>query len=434
VRDLVLGAVLLWFVFNGLRHPWIGALGWTWVSIMNPHAYSWRLADMPVAAAMAGSTLLGVLLTSDKRHFLVTRETVMLMLFMAWMCITLPFSFHFDDSLSLWNRVMKIDLMILVALVVLHSRNHIMALAWVLAGSLGFYGVKGGLFTLATGGSYRVWGPEGSYIFGNNELALALVMIIPLIRFLHLNSTGKWVRRGLLASMLLCAAAALGTQSRGALLAMAAMATVMWWRGSQKLQLGLLFILLGAALIAFMPDTWSDRMSTIKTYDQDDSAMQRFNAWHMAFNIAKDNLFGGGFMVAKPDVCAIYSPDPLDCRAAHSIYFMVLGEHGFIGLFLFLLMWLFVWFSAGRLRVQGARLPETKWLTPLGAMAQVSLAGYAVGGAFLSLSYYDLPYNILILVVLGCNWMDRKLWLAEAAERPAVPAGPMLRKLKALLQ
>ena len=49
-------------------------------------------------------------------------------------------------------------------------------------------------------------------------------------------------------------------------------------------------------------------------------------------------------------------------------------------------------------------------------MCQVSLAGYAVGGAFLSLSYYDLPYNILILVVLGCRWMDRQEWVREAAE------------------
>jgi hypothetical protein len=48
-------------------------------------------------------------------------------------------------------------------------------------------------------------------------------------------------------------------------------------------------------------------------------------------------------------------------------------------------------------------------------MCQVSLAGYAVGGAFLSLAYYDLPYNELILVVLGCRWMDSKAWLTESA-------------------
>ena len=416
MRDVVLALALAWLLFKALRQPWIGIMGWTWISIMNPHALSWKLHDAPVAMAMALATFVGVLVTKDRREFFITRETAALIAFMAWMCITLPFSFEMDMSLSLWSRVMKIDLMILVALVVLHSRQHIMALTWVLIGSLGFYGVKGGLFTLATGGSYRVWGPEGSYIEGNNEVALALVVVIPLMRFLQLTATNKWVKRALLVSMLLCAAAALGSQSRGALVAIVAMTAVLWWRGPNKIQGAVVVLMLGVTLIAFMPDTWSERMSTIQTYDQDTSATGRINAWWMAFNLAKSNFFGGGFMVSTASAFAAYAPNPLAVHAAHSIYFMVLGEHGFIGLFLFLLMWCLVWGSAGRMRKQGRVQPQTQWISDLGSMCQVSLAGYAVGGAFLSLAYYDLPYNILILVVLGCRWMDSKAWLREPAE------------------
>jgi putative inorganic carbon (hco3(-)) transporter len=424
MRDVILGPIILGLAAYGLVHPWIGIMGWTWISIMNPHSYSWRLSSMPVAAAIAGATLLGLLLTRDRRQFFVTRETGVLMVFMAWMCIGLPFSYDFDSSYYLWNRVMKIDLMVLVAMVVLYSRRHIITLTWVLVGSIGFYGVKGGLFTIATGGSYRVWGPTGSYIEGNNEIALALVMIIPLMRFLQLHVTSVWIKRGLLASMLLCAAAALGSQSRGALLAIVAMATVLWWRSDKKATGLVALLAVAVALLAFMPETWWSRMDTIQTYEQDDSAMQRINAWRMAWNIASDNILGGGFMVSKPHICAVYSPIPTDCRAAHSIYFMVLGEHGFVGLFLFLLLWIFVWRSAGRLRLQGQKLPQTQWLAQLGAMCQVSLAGYAVGGAFLSLSYYDLPYNILILVVLGCRWMDGKEWATEERDRAAKQADP----------
>ncbi|MFH7044211.1 putative O-glycosylation ligase, exosortase A system-associated [Paucibacter sp. JuS9] len=420
---LTVVAAIAAFALYGLKHPWIGVLGWTWVSLMNPHALTWRLSGAPVAAVMAVSTLIGLLATRDRRDFSFSREMVFLALFMAWMCITLPFSVVFDPSYALWNRVMKIDLMILVALFVLYSRQHIMMLAWVVAGSVGIYGVKGGLFTIATGGSYRVWGPDGTYIYGNNEVALALVMTIPLMRFLQMTTDKAWVKRALMASMLLCAAAAVGSQSRGALLAISAMATVMWWRGPNRLRSGLLMLLLGVLLVIFMPDTWSDRMSTIKTYDQDDSANQRLNAWSMAWNIAKDRLFGAGFMVSVPEVCLQYSPIPTDCRAAHSIYFMVLGEHGFIGLALFLTFWFLVWRSAGRLRLDAAKRPETQWLAPLGAMAQVSLAGYAVGGAFLSLSYYDLPYNVMVLVVLGRRWMAREAWTQEAAVEKAEQPG-----------
>ncbi len=431
MRDLVLGPVILALAAYALIHPWFGILGWTWVSIMNPHAYSWSLSSLPVAAAVAGATLLGVLVTRDRREFFATRETAVLMVFMLWMCITLPFSFFLDESLPLWNRVMKIDLMVLVAMVVLYSKKHIIWLAWVLVGSLGFYGVKGGLFTLATGGSHRVWGPSGSYIEGNNEIALALVMVIPLMRFLQLITPSVWIKRGLLVSMVLCGTAAMGSYSRGALVAIAAMLMVLWWRSDKKLAGAVLMGLLAVLLLSFMPEQWWSRMETIGAYDQDTSATGRINAWWMAWNLAKDNLFGGGFMVSKATLFALYAPNPLAVHAAHSIYFMVLGEHGFIGLFLFLLLWSFVWRSAGRLRIQGKKLPETLWLSHLGAMSQVSLAGYAVGGAFLSLSYYDLPYNILILVVLGCRWMDRQEWLRETGSQPVgtSEASPKTAKL-----
>lgn len=413
MRDFVLGPIILGLAAYGLLHPWLGILGWTWVSIMNPHSYSWNLNRMPVAAAIALSILIGLFVTKDRRNFFLTRETIALMAFMVWICITLPFSYHLAESYALWNRAMKIDLMVLVAMVVLFSKMHITALVWVLVSSIGFYGIKGGLFTLAGEGAGRVWGPPGGFIEGNNELGLAMVMTIPLMYFLYVTSEAVWVKRGLAAVMVLSAVAALGTQSRGALLAIAAMGTVLWWRSSKK-AVGLVVLgILSISLLSFMPDTWWTRMATIGTYEQDGSAMGRINAWWMAWNIAKDNFFGAGFAVAYADVCGRYSPLIGECRAAHSIYFMVLGEHGFVGLFLFLLMWIFAWGSAGRLRVQGRKLPETIWLSHLGAMCQVSLAGYAVGGAFLSLSYYDLPYNILILVVLGCRWMDGKEWITE---------------------
>jgi probable O-glycosylation ligase (exosortase A-associated) len=422
MRDFALGPILLTIIVYGIAHPWIGILGWTWLSIMNPHAYSWRLSSMPVAAAMAISVMIGVLFTRDRREFFVTRETAVLMIFMAWMCITLPFSFNFEHSFPLWDRVMKIDLMILFALVVLHSKKHIILLAWVLAMSIGFYGAKGGLFTLATGGSYRVWGPANSYIEGNNEIALALVMTIPLLRFLHITATNLWVKRGLLAMMILCAVAAIGSQSRGAFLAIAAMSSVLWIRSDRKATVAFLLIIGATLLLSFMPDQWWERMGTINNYDQDSSANGRINSWWMAWNLAQDRFFGGGFAVAKPELFAMYAPSPTPVLAAHSIYFMVLGEHGFVGLFLFMLLWFLVWRSAGQLRNEGKKLPQTLWLSHLGAMCQVSLAGYAVGGAFLSLAYYDLPYNILVLVVLGRRWLKGQEWVKEEADLAAQQA------------
>ena len=123
------------------------------------------------------------------------------------------------------------------------------------------------------------------------------------------------------------------------------------------------------------------------------------------------------------DIFAIYAPNPQAIHAAHSIYFQVLGEHGFIGLFLFIGMWLSVWRTGSWLIRNGGKVPDTLWCKNLGAMCQVSLVGYAVGGAFLSLAYFDLPYNILVVAVLTRRWVEEKAWLNE---RPSTKPAPKL--------
>jgi probable O-glycosylation ligase (exosortase A-associated) len=104
---------------------------------------------------------------------------------------------------------------------------------------------------------------------------------------------------------------------------------------------------------------------------------------------------------------------PGDVHAAHSIYFQVLGEHGYIGLILFLLIWFFAFRTAAKIRADAPKRPETPWLGQLAGMCQVSLVGYAVGGAFLSLAYFDLPYNILVVLVVSLRWLQEKRWEIE---------------------
>jgi len=162
-----------------------------------------------------------------------------------------------------------------------------------------------------------------------------------------------------------------------------------------------------AAAIGFMPDKWRDRMQTIETYRNDSSAMARINAWETAFHVARDRPFGAGFELASPRVFARYAPDPSVPRAAHSIYFQMLGEHGFPGLALFLLLWLLVWLDASWIIRRARSRNELRWASDLARMIQVSLVGYFVGGAFLSLAYYDVPYNLLVAVVLTRLLLER---------------------------
>ncbi len=413
MRDLVMGLVLLYFAMRSLGMPWIGIMLWTVLSVMNPHQVVYQLRTMPVAALAAGVTLVGLLFSREPKKLPWTRETVMLLAFMVWVTITLLASGDIDGGYEGWNKVMKIDFMIIVALVALRTRQHILVLAWVLVVSIGYWGFKGGIFTITTGGNYRVWGPPTSFIEGNNELALALVMTIPLMRFVQMQATDKWLRHGLTLTMLLCAASAIGTHSRGALLAIAAMGFVLWWRSDKKVTTGVMIVLVGAAVWLFMPEHWFTRMETIQTYEEDESAMGRIRTWITAYNVANDRFFGAGFAMYNAEIFARYAPNPTEIRAAHSIYFQVLGEHGWVGLLIFVMIFTFVWLTAGKLRKLGRQRPETKWVSDLGAMCQVSLVGYAVGGTFLSLAYFDLPYNILVLVVLSRAWLLAKAWQTD---------------------
>lgn len=419
MRDLLVISIVIPAAVMALKRPWIGVMLWTWLSIMNPHRYTYGFAyAAPLAAITVAVTFIGLLITKERESPFKNPVVTIFALFMVWITISWLLGLDPVSDFEQWIKIMKIDVMILVALVLLRSKKHILALFWVVTGSMALLGAKGGFFTLLTGGTYRVWGPPGSFIEDNNEFALALVMTIPLLRFLQLQLTNKWVRLGMTAVMLLCAISVLGSQSRGAFLAIAAMTALLWMRGNNKLSVGFLLLLAVPLMLAFMPEEWSMRMSTISDYESDRSALGRISAWWTAWGVATHYPFGAGFDVARPELVAMFSPYPDFVHAAHSIYFQILGNHGFVGLLLFLAIWGVTWNSAGWLRREGQKSSHSRWCADLGTMCQVSLIGYLVGGAFLSLSYFDLPYNIMILVVLARRWMENRAWENESAGTP----------------
>jgi probable O-glycosylation ligase (exosortase A-associated) len=415
MRDIAVVAIVVICALIALRRPWVGVMLWTWLSIMNPHRFTYGFAyDAPLAALAAVSTMVGFLVTKEKSSPFKGSPVAWLAVFMAWMTLSWLAGMDVEDDYPQWTKVMKIDLMIIVGMALLHSKLHIMTLAWVCAGSVALLGIKGGIFTVATGGGYRVWGPPGSFIADNNEFALSIVMTIPLLRFAQLQMRQGWPRHAMTLGMLLCAASALGSQSRGALLAISAMMLMLWWRGRSRVLGGIFMAVAAVALVAFMPESWSERMSTIQEYGEDRSALGRISAWWTAWGIAKSHLAGVGFNPARPELFMLYSPYPDYVHAAHSIYFQVMGNHGFIGLFIFLGLFgsSYVW--AAKLRKECGVDPRARWCGELGAMVQVSLVGYAVGGAFLSLAYFDLPYNIMMMVVLARVWVRERGWEREA--------------------
>lgn len=430
MRDwLMLGIFLgvLPFVF---RHTWIGVLLWTWISIMNPHKLAFGFAhDAPFAAIAAGATLVSLFVTRDKLSMPWDPPVKVLFAFVVWMCLTTALAFYPLLSWDQLNKVLKIQLMTAIAFAALRERKHIELFIWVNVLSLGYYGFKGGIFTIRTGGGGRVWGP-GGFIEGNNELAVALIMAIPLMNYLRMVATRPWIRLGMLVLMLLTTVSVLGSNSRGALLAVSAMGLFMWIRSERKVAAGILIGAIAIGLVTFMPSSWELRMSTIGADELDNSAMGRIDAWKMTINLAGRHFFGGGFEIYGPAIYAMFAPDSTHLQGAHSIYFSVLGEHGYVGLFLFLTIWALAFRTAGQIRRDAKKRGETLWLHHLAGMCQVSLIGYLVGGAFLALAYFDLPYNVLVVLVVSLRWLQETRWKNEpiGAFGSAAPASQIRAK------
>jgi probable O-glycosylation ligase (exosortase A-associated) len=417
MRDIFVTAVILGLLPLVFKRPWLGILLWSWLGYMSPHRLTWGFAyNLPFSMMVGLVTIVAFMASKEKKAMTWTRETIVLLIFIGWMLFTTFFAFYPDLAWFQWDKVWKIQLMVMLTALIITDRHKLNWLMWVIVLSFGFYGVKGGIFTIINGGAYRVQGPTDTFIAGNNELALALVMTIPLIRYLHLQEARKWAKIGLASAMVLTGVAAIGSQSRGGLVAMVAMGAFLWIKSRNKIVTGFYMAIAVAIIASVMPQEWYDRMNTINTYQEDQSTQGRFNAWHTAFNVAKDRVTGGGFEMFRPPTFRQYAPEPYNVHDVHSIYFEVMGEHGFFGFALFMVLGLLAWIRAQQIIKRCKNNVDNKWAADLAAMIQVSLVGYAAGGLFLGMAYFDLPYHLMIILLLAAKFTG----VLEQQEKPIV--------------
>jgi len=433
VRDVLLTLVVFGAIPFILRRPHLGILMYVWLSVMNPHRLTWSFAhDFNFAAIVAVTTLVGAVF-ARKRPLPINSLSLVLLAFVGWTSVTTVFALYPSDSFELWVTMMKTQLMVLLIPLLFQTREQVRQLIWVIVLSVGYYGTKGGVFTLLTGGQYKVYGPEASYIEDNNALAVAIIMVIPLMRYLFMTNPNKYLRWALFGMMTSCGLAVLGSYSRGALLAVGAMVTFLWLKGRHKMLFLMFAVVAFPVALFYMPEQWYQRMDTIAEYQQDTSANMRLNAWGTMFNIAKDRpLFGAGYEVALKPIFDRYSPDPsFPPQVAHSIYFEALGSHGFVGFAIYVLLLITHWKHAGRL-VRGAKgRADLAWLYHYGLMMQVSIVGFAVGGAFLSLVNFDVPYYLIGTTLVVGRLLEQQL---RAEREGAAARGPNGRRLVSTLR
>ena len=391
MRDIIITVVVFGTLPYIMRKPFFGVLVWTCLGLMNPHRLAWGFATtLPFALIVFFTTILSYAMSKEPKKIPMSREIVLLTIFTLWMFTTTAFSWYPALAWPQWDKVWRIQIGILLTLMLTINRERLHLLMWTICVSLGFWGFKGGIWFLLSGGANRVYGPDGSFISGNNELGLALVMTIPLIWYLILNTKVGWARTGLYGALFFSLVATIGTHSRGALVGLVFMG-VMFIIKSRRKFIPILGAIGFAALLPYIaPAEWFSRMHSIETYQEDESAMERIRTWKVAAEIAKSDILGGGFEVLRPT----------NGTDAHSIYFEVLSEQGYIGIAMFLTLGLLTFMKAQRIKNLTRRIPDASWARDLATMIQTSLVGYATCGAFLGLGYFDLAYILIVIVVV----------------------------------
>jgi probable O-glycosylation ligase (exosortase A-associated) len=191
-------------------------------------------------------------------------------------------------------------------------------------------------------------------------------------------------------------------------------------KSRQRVLLGLLAVALVAVSTAFVPQAWLNRMKTIETYEQDGSALQRLEVWDFAIKVARDRpIVGGGFRVSYDDnIYLRYIPDARSGHGKnfHSVYFEILGELGFVGLFLYMAVMIAAWRSGSRVISLTRDRPGLGWANDLARMVQVCLVGFATAGAFQNLAFFDLYFHLIAILFSTQLIVNRALQESSMAQ------------------
>ncbi|PCI50443.1 MAG: putative O-glycosylation ligase, exosortase A system-associated [Alphaproteobacteria bacterium] len=404
MRDIFIFSAIICIVLTTLRKPQIGILGWLWLSIMNPHkeSFGW-IYTLPVLDIIAGATLISALINfKQAKKALFHPVAVILVIFYLWTCLSTFFSISHDLAFPKWVNYSKTMLFVILMLLFLNSRHWIISAIWVFVFSVGLTGVKGGLFTILTGGGARIWGAPGTAWGDNNGVSLAMLMVIPLIFALQYLLDRKSHRFAVYASTFLSFICILGTQSRGGLVGILGTTLAFFIRTKHKFIIGIFVAVSGIAVLAFMPQSWTSRMETIQTYEQDSSASTRILQWKYAVQLASESpILGNGFYARYYQPYYQKYMVGIDTnRAVHSVYFQVLEEQGYVGIFIYLLLMITAVISANKVSKTSARREDLIWASKFLFYAQFSIIGFAFNGLTINVAYLDLYYYILAFIVL----------------------------------
>ncbi|MEH3047171.1 putative O-glycosylation ligase, exosortase A system-associated [Sphingomonas adhaesiva] len=441
MRDLAFIAFLLALWGFGLRRPFVFICSYVYIDIVSPQRLTYYLLNsVPISLIAVLLAIGGWMIADDKRDSRFTARQGLILLLLLYCFATTQTADFPVEAADKWQWVWKNLAFAAFLPLTLRTRLRIESLLLFLTLSAATIIIVGGIKTLASGGGYgelNLMVDNNSGLYESSIISTVAIALIPVILWLVRDGTlfpADWrVKAFGYALCFACLLMPVGTSARTGLLCIALLAVLMLRTVKRRmLYIGAL-ALAGAAAVPMLPSSFSERMGTIKTYQADESASTRLAVWQWTWDYAKTHPFGGGFDAylqnrIRYDTVSVQGTGASTTvkrdltvdksRAYHSSYFEMLGEQGYVGLALWLLLQAIgLWRMEVIRRRHRAEDDELAWAGRLAGALQHAHLIYLLGGAFVGIAFQSFLY-LLIGAQIGVDtYSTRKRREGVAAAR-----------------
>ena len=442
MRDLALIGFLLTIIGLGFKRPFLLVLAFVYVDIVQPQRLSYHLLNSVQISLIVAALAIGAWAVADEKRWsrFTGRQAIILALLVYVGFTTISADFPVEAQTK-WGWVWKVLIFSAFLPLTLWSRARIEALLLTFILAAASIIIPVGIKTMAGGGGYG----QGLSVVDNNTglfegsiMSTAAIAMIPLLLWFMRHGTifpPDWrVKVFSYALIFACLLIPVGTQARTGIICIAALAVLLLRSVKRRfLYIGILAAM-GAAAIPMLPDSFSQRMSTIQGYQADQSASTRLAIWAWTIDYATQHPFGGGFEAYKQNKLQFETQKTSEAgetqsvatqviqdagRAYHSSYFEMLGEQGFPGL----VMWLLL-HAIGLVRMEVVRRRHRKaegedaWVAPLAGALQTAHLIYLIGSLFVGIAFQPFAFTFIAAEIGLEAHVRRRTKLAKEAERP----------------
>jgi probable O-glycosylation ligase (exosortase A-associated) len=420
MRDLVFVAFLAVFFAFGFRRPFIFALVYVYIDIVSPQRLTYFLLNaIPISLIAVALTVGGWALVDKKQDTRVAPRQVLIVVLLLYCFVTTRTADFPIEAVDKWDWVWKALAFAAFLPLMLRTKLRIESLLLMMILAASSIIIVGGIKTIASGGGgygqLDLMVANNSGLYEGSTISTVAIAIIPLILWFTKYGTvfpPDWKVKGFCYCLVFaCLLIPIGTSTRTGLLCIGLLAVLMLRDTKRKVLYLSLLGIVGLAAVPFLPSTFTDRMSTIKTYKADESASTRIAVWKWTWEYAKDHPFGGGFEMYRQNnirydtetVAKVEGSTTVErkltvdkARAFHSAYFEMLGEQGFPGLALWLMIHITGLFRMEVLR-RRYRKPAAgeEWVSPLASALQMAHLCYLLGGAFVAVAFQPFIYMLI---------------------------------------